>query len=487
MKTKGFLLTTGTCIMITRRNFLKQASMGTLGLAYTMMPRTAQAQESTSEQNIVMILIDDMGWSDLACYGNEFNETPNIDQLAQEGMLFTDAYAACPVCSPTRASIITGQYPTRIGITDFIPGLHPKEKLLTPVNRTNYLPLDIITIAEVLHSKGYVSACIGKWHLGKNREFMPDKQGFDSILIPYKQNKNKAIHFKFNTLPQVEHKDGDYLAEVLTEHAVDFIKENRKKPFFLFLSHYAVHIPLEAKKEITEKYKEKIKPLSGVNNPVYAAMVEHVDRSVGRIIETLREQNIEKQTVVVFMSDNGGLKQKYDATGPVVTTNAPLRGEKGSLYEGGIRVPLIIRWPGRCRPNTKCSMPVSSIDMFPTFIEISNAKKPVGHVIDGCSLVPLLKEMDGFYRYAIYWHYPHYHHSTPAGAIRQENWKLIEFFEDDHIELYDLSEDIAETHNLANENSQKAKDLREKLNQWRNSIGAAMPEPNPEFEPQKEH
>jgi uncharacterized sulfatase len=454
---------------ISRRGFLGAAGAALLaGVA-----RRITSAAETRKPNIVFILIDDMGWPDTGCYGNRFNETPNVDKLASQGMRFTDAYAACPVCSPTRASIMSGQYPAHVGITDFIPGhQRPYAKLKVPVNRTQYLPLDIVTLAEALKPAGYTCGCFGKWHLG-GREHFPDTQGFDSWVV------SNGRHFNFKTVPPMEIDKNAYLSEFLTDQAEKFLEENREGPFCLYLSHFAVHVPLEARQALIEKYEKKPKPDTGINNPVYAAMVEHVDHSVGRIMAKLDELGLVENTVVV--------RQRYDLLGGLVSSNAPLREEKGTLYEGGIREPLIVRWPGVVEPGSTCSEPVSSVDYYPTLVDIAGAPPPVGQVLDGVSIRPLLEQAGGLKRDAIYWHYPHYHHSTPAGAIRAGDWKLIEFFEDGRLELYNLAEDISESRNLAAEMPEKVAELREKLAVWRHDVNAAMPKPNPDYDPARAH
>ena len=433
--------------------------------------------------NIVLILIDDMGWPDLGCYGHAFHETPNIDKLASEGARFTDAYAACPVCSPTRASIIAGQYPARVGITDFITGhWRPYERLRVPINETQYLPLEVETIAEALKAAGYTTGMFGKWHLG-GREHFPDKQGFDEVLV-----QAGGGHFGTRTYPETERDKEAYLADTLTEHATDFMKRHKDAPFFVFLSHYAVHIPLQAKQELIAKYEAKPKPEHGINNPIYAAMVEHVDQSVGAIMMALDELGEADDTLIVFYSDNGGLRERFDkSTGVIVSTNAPLRDEKGTLYEGGIRVPFIVRWPGKVSPGAELNEPVSSVDLYPTLVAAAGATPPEGHTLDGTNLVPLLTGDGKPQREAIYWHYPHYHHSDPAGAIRAGQWKLIERFEDGALELYDLSKDIAESDNLSEDHPEIAADLQQKLAAWRTSVDAELPTPNPDHDPERAH
>jgi len=455
-----------------RRDFLKAAGFAAASFA---VPASRAGYQPDKKPNFVFILIDDMGWSDLTCYGSRFHETPNIDRLARQGMRFTDAYAACPVCSPTRASILAGQYPARVGITDFIPGhQRPWARLKVPQNRLQ-LPLEVETIAEAIKPVGYSSACIGKWHLGTEPQFQPDRQGFDTVV------SNKS--------PQVRNQNDKFVTSY-TDSAIDFIQANKDKPFLLYLSHNTVHIKLEAPQQLIDKYENKHKPPTGVNNPIYAAMVEHLDNSIGRILKKLDELNLADRTVVIFFSDNGGLYQAYGGyrgERSIVTTNTPLRDEKGSLYEGGIREPLIVRWPGVVKPGSTCSALVSSVDFYPTFLDIAGAKADPSHTLDGESILPLLKQTGKLKRDAIFWHYPHYHHSTPAAAIRQGNYKLIEFFEDDHLELYNLKTDISEKNNLVAKMPQKAAQLQRKLTAWRKSVGAKMPTPNPDFDPARAH
>jgi len=455
-----------------RRGFLRTVGLGAVSLT---MPGCSAGPEKTAavsglphKPNFVFFLIDDMGWRDVGCYGSTFHKTPNIDRLARQGMKFTDAYAACPVCSPTRASILAGQYPARVGITDFIPGhQRPWEKLRVPDNRLE-LPLEAVTIAEVLSGIGYATSHIGKWHLGA-KGYLPEDQGFEYVVAAVQNQNDKQV-------------------TGFTDRAIKFIEENANKPFFLYLSHNSVHIPLEAPQELIEKYQNKPKPKSGVNNPVYAAMVEHLDTHIGRVLRKLDELRLTDNTVVIFFSDNGGLYLPfggYEGDRTPVTTNAPLRGEKGTLYEGGIREPLIVRWPGVVKPGTTCSVPVSSVDFYPTFLDIVGGKGEPNHVLDGESILPLLRRAGTPRRDAIYWHYPHYHHSTPAGAIREVRWKLIEFYEDGRLELYDLESDIGEKNNLAAKMPQKAAQLQRKLAMWRQSVGAKMPTPNPDYDPAK--
>jgi arylsulfatase A-like enzyme len=439
---------------------------------------------AASKPNFVFFLIDDLGWADIGCFGGKFYETPNLDRLAAQGMRFTDGYAACAVCSPTRASIMTGKYPARLHITDWIAGEGdaPSHKLKVPDWR-KFLPLSETTVAKALQAAGYATASIGKWHLG-GPEFYPEKHGFDlnvagthfghptSYFWPYEGKSHTVAGLKGGG------KEGEYLTDRLTSEAEKFLAANKEKPFFLYFAHYAVHTPLMARPDKLAKYKAKT-PVDEQKNATYAAMVESVDDSVGRIMKQLDALGIAENTVVVFMSDNGGLW-------PMSTSNAPLRAGKGYPYEGGFREPLIIKWPGAAKPGATCSAPVCSIDFFPTLLEIAGVNLP--GAVDGVSLVPLLKQSGGIRRDALYWHYPHYWGGTrtrPYGVVRAGDWKLIEFYEDMSVELYNLKDDLGEAHDLSKEKPEKAAELRAKLHAWRESVGAQMPTPNPNYDPSK--
>ena len=440
------------------------------------------ATKGGAAPNFVFVLADDLGWADLGCYGPGapgFIETPHIDALAAQGMRFTDAYAA-PVCSPTRSSIMTGQYTARTGIYDFIPGhWRPFEKLIPPPNRLA-LPLETATLAEALAPGGYVSTSIGKWHLGRS----PLQQGFvrppggDEGLdaLPEAFARKVADFAKANPGKKVG---------PLTKQAVQFMAANRDKPFLCFLSHQAVHIVCQARDELVKKYEEKAKRRKTPIYPVYAAMCEAMDESVGLCLEALEALGLASSTVVIFFSDNGGLDRIYTGNGPYITTNAPLRGFKGQLYEGGIRVPLIVRWPGVTKAGSTCGWPVISNDFLPTLLEMAGIRERPDQPIDGASLVPLLRGRDRLDRDTLYWYYPTYHHSTPALAVREGDLKLIHFLQDDHVELYNLAGDIGEKHNLAGKMPQKAEALKEKLHRWRKELGAPLPEPNPAHDPAK--
>ncbi|MBW8040159.1 MAG: sulfatase [Planctomycetes bacterium] len=461
----------------TRREFLK-----TIGLAAVFAPTLSISSgcagigkrlTAKRSPNIVLVFIDDLGYKDLGCYGSTYYQTPNVDKLAADGVVFTSAYSNAPNCAPTRACLISGQYTPRHGVyTVGSPerGKAHLRKLIPIPNKTN-LDSKIVTIAEALKPSGYTTACIGKWHLGDKEPYRPQDRGFDVVF-----RRNRRSHFTA---------DGQYLTDRLTDESLKFIEQNRDRPFFLYLSHHTVHTPIQAKKEIIEKYKNK-KPSGGQNNPTYAAMIESMDQSVGAVCDKLDELGLRDNTVVFFFSDNGGYAN--------ATSMAPLRGSKGMLYEGGIRVPMIARWPGKIKAGSTCDVPVIGIDFYPTFLEIARAPKPSGHILDGRSIVPLLKGAGTFKRNAVFWHFPAYlepynkkqgsWRTTPAGAVRQGDWKLIEFFEDGRVELYNLADDISETNDLAKTKPAKAKELHMLLIEWRKSIGAPVPtEKNPKYNP----
>jgi arylsulfatase A-like enzyme len=446
----------------------------------------AWAEAVDPKPNFVFILIDDMGWRDLACFGSTFYETPNIDRLAAQGMKFTNAYAACPVCSPTRASILTGKYPARLHLTDWLPGVgdRPSHQLLRPKFQ-QFLPLEETTIARALKPEGYVSASIGKWHLGSDA-YSPEQHGFDVNMGGTHAGTAPGGHFKFES-PTLKLREGEYLADRLTEEAEKFIEQSKDRPFFLYLPHYAVHTPHQAKADVIAKYKAKLKPGQAQNNAIYAAMVESVDDSVGRLMKKLDELKLADRTLVFFFSDNGGLSFT-GSKAPPATSNAPLREGKSYLYEGGIRVPLIVRWSGRVKPGNVCDVPVSSVDFFPTMLEAAGGKPAPKQIIDGQSLMPLLKQSSDWKRQAIYWHYPHYNSNgnKPGGVVRAGDWKLIEFFEDGKLELYNLKEDLEEKHDLAGKLPDRTKELHQLLKDWRTAVDAQMMTPNPEYQPPKE-
>ncbi len=434
--------------------------------------------------NLVFILADDLGWTDLGCMGSKFYETPNLDRLARQGMVFTSFYAN-QNCAPTRAALVSGQYAPRTGIytvNSLERGREEDRRMRVPENQTR-LPLDRVTIAQALKSAGYATALFGKWHLGDEGEYHPGKRGFDEAVVSAQR------HFGFSTSPAVEVPEGAYLADFLTDLALRFIEKNQDRPFFLYLSHFGVHAPYQAKAELIARYEKK-PPQGGHRSTVYAAMIESVDQSAGRILARLEELKLAERTLVIFSSDNGGVGG-YVTTEPPsersgITDNAPLRGGKGTLYEGGIRVPFLARWPGVVKSGSSCEAPCIHVDLFPTLLELAGAKAPPGQPLDGVSLAPLLKNPGArLGREALYWHFPGYLESyvhprgwrtAPVGTIRAGDFKLLEFFEDGRLELYNLKDDLSETRNLAPALPEKARELRERLAAWRRSSGAPMPE-----------
>ncbi|MHB8519181.1 MAG: sulfatase [Limisphaerales bacterium] len=466
------------------RSVARLSPVLTFVCALALAPPTVARAAEPPKPNFVFILIDDMGWADVGCNGSTFYRTPNIDRLARQGRRFTDAYAACPVCSPTRASILTGRYPARLHLTDWLPGRpdRPDQKLLRP-KIVQHLPLEEVTLAEALKPGGYVSASIGKWHLG-GEGFLPPDQGFD-VNIAGNASGSPSSYFPPYRKPALP--DGppeEYLTDRLTTEAEKFIETNKDRPFFLYLAHYAVHIPLAAKRELIAKYQRRHPGGGSQTNYLYAAMVESVDDSVGRIVRKLDELKLSDRTVVFFTSDNGGLSVKEGPHTPS-TSNAPLRAGKGYLYEGGIREPLMVKWPGAVRPGSVCRVPVCSVDFYPTILEMAGVTPPTDRALDGVSLTPLLKRTGTWSRDALYWHYPHYSNQggKPGGTIRAGDFKLIEFYEDDHLELYNLRDDIGEKHNLAIGMADKARELQRKLAAWRSRVNAQMPTPNPDYRP----
>ena len=439
--------------------------------------------------NVVIILADDLGWTDIKCFGSDFYETPHIDSLASEGMKFTQNYSACTVCSPTRAAMLTGKYPARLHITDWIPGMMPENpKLLVP-NWTKFLPHAEVTLAEVFKEAGYDTAIIGKWHLGQE-PFYPKTQGFELNIAGTDKAAPPSFHAPWKIPNLSEGTDGEYLTDRLAEEAVKFIEQSKDKPFFLYLPHFAVHTPIQGRADLVAKYRAKLQPHHRHRNIDYAAMVESLDAAVGRVLSTLKEQGIDQRTIVVFTSDNGGLITRE------TTTNAPLRFGKASAYEGGVRVPLIVRWPGVIPKGLVSNTPTITMDFFPSVLEATGVKNLESNSAtgasgrDGVSLLPLLKQTGTLAERDLFWHYPHHQHyqlggAMPYGAIRSGDYKLIEFFNDMHVELYNLSDDAGEQQDLVNSQPDRVNELRNRLHQWRSSVGAQMPIPNRSFDPTK--
>jgi arylsulfatase A-like enzyme len=500
--------------------------------------------EKETKPNVVFFLVDDMGWTDVGCYGSSFYDTPNIDKFAQQGVKFTNAYAACHVCSPTRASILTGKYPATLHLTDWLPGRkdYPFQRLLN-ADINQHLPFEEITIAEALKEHGYATAIYGKWHLGMKGSG-PLQHGFDKH-VPENWNHccppmtGFRAPWDLEGLPNV---DGDYLTDRLCDEALDWIEENKEGPFFLYLAHFSVHDPIDGRPDLVEKYEKrraqmgsqestpfilegnpdaelpltreeldsmigepdyqehkvlpnrtvKIKQIQ--DNPEFAGMVESVDESLGRVLAKLKELGLEDNTIVIFFSDNGGMAASNLGNPNRVipdslldraysTSNLPLRGAKGWLYEGGIREPMIVRWPSHTKAGTVCDEPVISTDFYPTILEMLGLPEPSDIHLDGKSIVPLLdgKEME---RGPIYWHFPHYSNHgmhSPGGAIRYGDYKLLEYYENGTVQLFNLADDIGEQHDLSESEPEKASELREMLHQWRKEINAQMMPPNPQY------
>ena len=451
--------------------------------------------------NFVLILVDDLGWMDLGCQGSKYYETPNIDRLADEGIRFTDAYAACAVCSPTRAAVQTGRYPARLGVTDWIRsrfqgGAIPSDKknpsgftggrnrkYLVPQNAL-WMESSEMTIAEMLEPAGYISCHVGKWHLGAD-DWYPQKQGYKfnyggcdygqppNYFDPFNNPKHRHPMIREGIPHLPGRKKGQYLSDREADEAVAFIEAHKDKPFFLNMDNYAVHTPIQAKPSVTAKYEAKPKTLQ--KNSKYAAMVESVDDSTGRIMDALKKHRIENRTVIIFTSDNGGL------LGP--TNNAPLRSGKGYAYEGGIRVPLIIKWPGVIKAGPQSKDPVTSVDYLPTIAEAAGVSLSQERKIDGVSLVNHLRsnKNNSLTRESIYWHFPHYRHAPgPYSIIRRGPWKLIKFYEGKR-ELFNLDNDLGEKNNLANKMPEKVESLDIELMKHLKSIGAKIPRLNPEY------
>ena len=462
-------------VAINRREFLKMMAAVS---ATSVLPLSCSSGNK-QKPNIVFILTDDQGWTQLGCYGSKYYETPNINRLAEQGMRFTNAYAACPVCSPTRASIMTGKYPARLHLTDFIKGGKPPagSKLQHP-QWSKYLPLEEITIAEVLKQSGYATGFFGKYHLSQEKmppeslPFNPDKQGFDESFVTYKPSRSMAQEW------QTPENDG-HNVEIITQKSLQFIEDHQKKPFFLYVSHNTIHNPLMEKKTLIKKYKNKLGSDLPENNPLIGAMLETLDKSVGRITKKLDELNLSDNTIVIFFSDNGGLENEANQT--------PLRSGKASLYEGGIRVPFIVKWNGKVEPNTLTDEIVCSVDFFPTLIKAAGITKKYEN-IDGVNLLPTLIRDQKLSRETIYWHYPHYHSAGegPCGAIRSGDYKLIEWFDksingiqtEGALEFYNLKEDVGEQKNLIKDMPELAAKLYKKLSDWRKNVGAQEMEKN---------
>ncbi len=456
------------------------------------------ASAASPPLNVVLILADDLGWTDLAAYGSDLHETPALDQLARDGMKFTQHYSACTVCSPTRAALLTGKYPARLRVTDWIPGQMPDNpKLLVP-DWTKYLPTTETSLAAVFKTAGYATATIGKWHLAKvgTTESYPEAHGFDVNIAgtDKPQPPTFTAPWKIPTLTP-EGAVGEHLTDRLATEAVQWIERVKDRPFFLYLPHFAVHTPIQGRPDLVEKYRRKIAAKGGPEklehkNPGYAALLESMDTAVGRVRAKLAELGLAERTLVVFTSDNGGRVTRDNLNGGVPTTsNAPLRFGKASAYEGGVRVPLLVVWPGAIKPGSVSDFPTITMDLFPTLVEAAGLPATAARTaVDGISLVAHLRGGPRPIRDTLFWHYPHHQHyqlggTMPYGAIRRGDFKLVEFFNDQRIELYNLRDDLGETRDLAAAQPKLAAELRSRLHAWRAEVRAQMPTPNPAHDP----
>ena len=451
------------------------------GIAFALAV-LAMATSQARQPNIVFILADDLGWTDLACQGSKYYETPNIDRLASQGMRMLRYYNS-QNCAPTRAVLMSGQYAPRTGIysvNTLERGTAAERAMHVPAIQTK-LALDKYILPQAIKAAGYATGMFGKWHLGNDGPYHPGKRGFDEALV------SGGTHFDFAVNPSTEYPKGQYLADFLTDRAVDFIHRHKDHPFFLYLPHFAVHMPIQAKAEYSAEWEKK--PVKGTHwNPIYAAMIQSVDDSVGRVMATLADLKLENDTILIFTSDNGGVGGYQRTEAPSekkgVTDNAPLRGGKGTLYEGGIRVPFIVRWPGVVPAGGTNDTPVAHIDVYPTLVEVAGGDSKPG-AVDGVSFVSILRNPHtALNREAIYWHFPGYLESYvhpkgfrtgPVGAIHAGDFKLLEFFETGKRELYNVREDISEKNDLAASMPEKARQLQAKLAAWRVSVQAEMP------------
>lgn len=497
-------------------------------------PAGEQLRDAAPVRNVVWIIVDDLGWRDIGIAGSTFYETPHIDRLAAEGARFTQFDTASPVCSPTRASFMTGKHPARLQITNWIGGEQAGRLLQADYLRR--LPLDEVTPGEAFKEAGYVTAYMGKWHLGDG-DYLPDAQGFDITVAVNGAGQPATYFYPYHRenasawdVPDLDDgAEGEYLTDRLTDEAVEFLHTYAGQPFLLVLSHYAVHTPLQSKEELTTKYEDKAAMLPTLGEPfasesgraiskqrqdhaVYAGMIESTDDSVGRILDTLDELGLADNTAVVLVSDNGGLSTLPTGRTSMPTSNLPLRAGKGWLYEGGVRAPLIIRWPGvTSAPGVTAApdgdgaatsrgqasqgteggvaplvvdVPVTSMDIYPTLLDMAGLERRPEQHVDGLSLAPLLRGATSLEREALFWHFPHYHGSgnRPSGAVRVGDLKLVEWFEDGRIELYDLASDPEEAHDLSTSDPSEAARLREIIGRWRVNVNARMPTPNPEWD-----
>jgi arylsulfatase A-like enzyme len=489
---------------------------------------TPAASQAADRPNVILFLVDDMGWMDSGVYGSQYYETPNMDRLAARGMRFTDAYSANPLCSPTRASILTGKYPARLGFTTasghqppqpegtspYRAGARPEEKWILPASR-NFLPLEEVTVAESFRAAGYRTGHFGKWHLGLEPRHWPEQQGFDVKFHGAPDPGPPSYHspYGFKAGNVTNGPDGEYITDRLADEAVKFIEANRERPFLMHMWQYGVHGPWGHKEEITRTFVDKKDPRGMQANPIMASMLKSVDESLGRVVAKLDELGLTENTIIIFSSDNGGNihsnlpGDKRSNVGPghpqyekvqdyhkwadhlAPTNNAPLKMGKSWLYEGGVRVPLVVVWPGVVRPETTCDTPVMSIDFYPTMLEMARVARPEAQKHDGLSLVPLLKQKGELDRDLLFNYFPHSSAAKPGGVtVRSGDWKLIRWwhtspeFPSEH-ELYNLREDIGETTNLVKERPEIFQRLSAELDRFLAEVAVAPPIPNPAYDP----
>lgn len=486
-----------------RRDFLKAAAVASL--LTSCAGHEVVSHHGAPRQNMVFILADDLGWKDLGCYGSSFYDTPNLDKLARQGMRFTDAYAACPVCSPSRVAIMSGKYPARLATTDWFGAPHPErmdkyppwEKALLPAFYNDRFPLEEVTVAEAFKEAGYRTFFAGKWHLG-GKGFYPENQGFDINKGGYEKGSPNSYYSPYNNPKLSDGPEGEHLPRRLAEESVAFLEKNQNKPFVLFLSFYSVHVPLKGREDLVKKYEARAEALSVdgpifhekdgrtvrtvQNDPQYGATVEAMDESVGMVLGALQRLGLEENTAVMFTSDNGGLSTTEGSP----TCNFPLRAGKGWLYEGGIRVPLIVRWPGHAVAGATSSYPVTGTDFYPTMLEMAGLPMRPRQHCDGMSFLSILQGKNARKERPLFWHYPHYHYgnvgTAPGAAVRLGAYKLIECFEDKSIELYNLQEDPGETENLADEMPNYTDAYLKLLHDWQRECQVRFPTINPAVE-----
>lgn len=441
--------------------------------------------QAKKQPNVVLILADDLGWKDVSFNGSKYNETSNIDMLASQGVFFSNAYSNAPNCAPSRAALLSGQYAPRTGFYTNHSSVRGEDswRAVHPTENHHQLDHDKITIAETLKENGYKTIHIGKWHVGDTPDYYPEHHGFDINIAGNKSGKPPTYFSPYN-IPNLENgSKGEYLTDRLASEAINFIENNKEDPFFLYMAFHSPHTPIQAKDSLIQKYIPKL-PDNGQIDPIYAAMIETLDNNVGRILESIKQQGLSDNTIVIFLSDNGAM--------PALAADRPLREYKGSMYEGGIRVPFIIKHPDYSGGLVN-STPVIGTDLYPTILDFIGIEPPKNYALDGVSLKPILEGNQTLNREAIYWHFPVYldgeygmnkiWRSTPTGAVRKGDFKLMEFFEDGHLELYDLKNDIGEQYNVVNQYPEKTKELMELMTNWRTDLNVPYPlEPNPGYD-----